>query len=151
MAKPGDLAPGFRLKAGDGTEVSLSDLRGRIVVLFFYPKDETPGCVAEACAFRDQYEAFVEAGAEVIGISSDPPESHRRFAANHRLTFPLLSDVDGEVRKKYGVAKTLGLLPGRATYVIDREGVVRHVFASQFQPTRHVREALRGMGLEGGV
>ncbi len=136
-------APDFALESAQGQQVCLSDFRGKSeVVLFFYPKDETPGCTAEACAFRDSHEAFREAGAEVIGISSDSGPSHRRFAERHGLPFLLLSDPGGEVRARYGISRTLGLLPGRVTFVIDREGVVRHMFSSQFRPSRHVGEAL---------
>ncbi|MGB7396667.1 MAG: peroxiredoxin, partial [Candidatus Macondimonas sp.] len=132
----GDKAPSFTLPTADGRQVSLSDYRGRQpVVVYFYPKDDTPGCTAEACAFRDQYEDFKQAGAEVIGISSDAPEAHAKFASKHRLPFLLLSDRDGAVRKAYGVPATLGLLPGRVTFVVDREGIVRHLFSSQFRAT----------------
>ncbi len=140
--KVGQLAPDFTLAAAGGGTVSLSDFRKREVVLFFYPKDNTPGCTAEACSFRDSFEAFRDAGAEVIGISSDTPESHRRFADRFHLPFLLVSDIDGKVREQYGVPRSFGLIPGRVTYVIDREGVVRHIFSSQFQPARHVAEAL---------
>ncbi len=144
MIGVGDLAPDFRLVAGDGRAVSLSDFRGRSeVVLFFYPRDDSPGCTAQACSFRDSHEAFQAAGAEVIGVSSDPAGSHRAFASRHRLPYLLLADSDGSVRASYGVPRTFGLIPGRVTYLIDREGVVRHVFSSQFRPTRHVTEALR--------
>lgn len=140
--RPGDPAPGFRLPDQNGEEVSLADFEGRrAVVLYFYPKDETPGCTKESCAFRDAYEDLKDAGAEVIGVSSDSPASHKRFAARHRLPFTLLSDADAALRKAYGVPATLGLLPGRVTFVIDREGTVRHVFNSQLDPARHVREA----------
>jgi peroxiredoxin Q/BCP len=117
-------------------------LRSTAVVLYFYPKDETAGCTAEACAFRDSYEVFTQAGAEVIGVSDDTVESHRSFAAHRRLPFLLLSDPGGEVRRRYGVAGWLGLIRGRVTFVIDRQGIVRHVFDSQLQATRHVSEAL---------
>lgn len=138
----GDQAPDFTLRSA-GQEVRLSDvLKQRAVVLYFYPKDETPGCTAEACAFRDSYEVFKEAGAEVIGVSGDSAESHQSFAAHYRLPFLLFADVDGDVRKRYGVRKLLGLLGGRVTFVIDRQGIVRHVFDSQTQATRHVDEAL---------
>jgi peroxiredoxin Q/BCP len=111
-------------------------------VLYFYPKDDTPGCTAEACAFRDQYEVFRDAGAEVIGISSDSAKSHQAFAARHSLPFVLLSDPAGKVRGQFGVGKTLGLFPGRVTFVMDRDGIVRHAFDSQLMATRHVSEAL---------
>jgi peroxiredoxin Q/BCP len=140
----GDPAPDFDLPSADGERVGLGQFRGRSeVVLFFYPRDHTPACTAEACAFRDSYEAFREAGAEVIGVSGDSAESHRRFAGRHRLPFRLLSDADGALRARYGVPKTLGVLPGRVTYLIDSRGVVRHIFSSQWQPARHVEEALR--------
>ena len=139
----GDKAPDFTLPSQSGETVRLADRLGlRVVVLYFYPKDNTPGCTAEACAFRDSHEAFSDAGAEVIGVSSDGAQSHEKFASKHRLPFVLLSDSKGDVRKRYGVPATLGLLPGRVTYIIDREGVVRHVFNSQFRPTQHVSEAL---------
>jgi thioredoxin-dependent peroxiredoxin len=139
----GDKAPDFTLPSQSGDEVNLGDLLAeRAVVLYFYPKDQTPGCTAEACAFRDSYDVFKEAGAEVVGISSDSVESHEGFAERNRLPFVLLSDKGGKVRKRYGVKATLGILPGRVTYVIDREHVVRHVFSSQMDTERHVREAL---------
>jgi peroxiredoxin Q/BCP len=139
----GDQAPDFSLPSAGGETVRLSDYRGKSeVVLYFYPKDDTPGCTTEACTFRDSYESFRDAGAEVIGVSSDSSDSHRGFAQKHRLPFVLLSDADGSVRKQYGVPKTLGLIPGRTTYLIDRDGIVRHVFSSQFQPLRHVAETL---------
>jgi peroxiredoxin Q/BCP len=139
----GDMAPDFTLPASTGKMVSLSDFREKSeVVLFFYPKDNTPACTAEACAFRDSHEVFKEADAEVIGISSDSEVSHRLFAMRLSLPFQLLTDSKGEVRARYGVARTLGLFPGRVTYLIDRAGVVRHVFSSQLQTSRHVQEML---------
>jgi peroxiredoxin Q/BCP len=111
--------------------------------LYFYPKDETPGCTAEACTFRDAYEDFTDAGAVVIGVSADSLSSHEKFAAHHRLPFVLISDEDGTLRRAYDVPSSmLGMLPGRVTYVIDREGKVQHVFNSQIQAKRHVKEAL---------
>ena len=139
----GDAAPEFDLADATGKRVRLADFRGtRAVVLYFYPKDDTPGCTKEACAFRDSYEAFKEAGAEVIGVSSDSEASHGKFTDKFKLPFTLVSDAGGSVRKRYGVPATLGLLPGRVTFVIDRVGVVRHVFNSQLQATKHVDEAL---------
>ncbi len=139
----GDWAPDFTLPDQTGTAVRLRDLMGRkTVVLYFYPKDQTPGCTVEARAFRDSYDAFTAAGAEVIGVSADSVASHRRFAAKQGLPFLLLSDRDGAVRDLYGVEKTLGLLPGRVTYVIDRDGAVRHVYSSQLRVMRHSRESL---------
>ena len=139
----GDAAPDFDLPDASGKRVRLSDFKGRRgVVLYFYPKDDTPGCTKEACSFRDSYEEFRNAGAEVIGVSSDSEGSHRRFAEKYRLPFLLVADARGELRKRYGVPSTFGLLPGRVTYVIDREGIVRHVFNSQLQASKHVDEAL---------
>ena len=146
----GDAAPDFDLPDASGRRVRLSEFEGkRGVVLYFYPKDDTPGCTKEACSFRDSYEEFREAGAEVIGVSSDSAASHQGFARRHRLPFVLVADEGGEVRKRYGVPSTLGLLPGRVTYVIDRAGIVRHVFNSQLQATKHVDEALASLRVEG--
>ena len=144
--QPGNPAPDFTLSDASGRTVRLADYRGKkAVVLYFYPKDDTPGCTKEACTFRDQYQDFQDAGAEVIGVSSDSTASHSKFAEKYRLPFVLVADPGGAVRKKYGVPATLGLLPGRVTFVIDREGIVRHVFNSQFQATRHVEEALTAL------
>jgi thioredoxin-dependent peroxiredoxin len=141
--KVGDPAPDFALPSSTGETIRLSDFKGRAeVVVYFYPKDNSPACSAEACSFRDSYEAFRDAGAEVIGISADSEESHRGFSDRLRLPFRLLSDRNGSVRSLFGVPKTLGLIPGRVTYLIDREGIVRHVFSSQLQPARHVAGAL---------
>jgi len=141
--KVGDAAPEFDLTDAAGKRVRLSDFRGkRNVVLYFYPKDDTPGCTKEACSFRDNYQDFTDAGAEVIGVSSDNGASHQKFTEKFQLPFTLVSDTGGSVRKRYGVPATLGLLPGRVTFVIDRDGIVRHVFNSQLQATKHVDEAL---------
>ena len=144
--KVGDQAPDFTLKSAQGDPIQLSDLlKQKPVVLFFYPKDNTPGCTKEACAFRDQYEVFQSVGAEVVGISADSEQSHQRFAAAHRLPFLLLSDVQNQVRKLFGVPSTLGILPGRVTYLIDRGGTVRHMFNSQLNFQGHVDEALQAL------
>jgi len=140
----GDTAPTFTLKSQAGEDVDLGDLIGKKeIVLYFYPKDNTPGCTAEAKAFRDHYEAFKEAGAEVIGVSSDTVDSHRDFSSKCDLPFTILSDEGGRVRKLYGVPTSLGLFPGRVTYIIDAQGKVRHIFNSQMNPTRHVEEAMK--------
>ena len=139
----GDKAPDFTLPAQSGAPVRLRYRLGeRVVVLYFYPKDDTRGCTAEACAFRDSYEAFTDAGAEVIGVSSDSVGKHAAFAGQHKLPFTLLSDEDSQVRKRYGVPAVLGLLPGRVTYVIDRRGLVRHTFNSMTNINQHVGDAL---------
>jgi thioredoxin-dependent peroxiredoxin len=139
----GDRAPDFELSATSGETVKLSSFAGKkAVVLFFYPKDDSYGCTAEACDFRDNHAQFAKAGAEVLGVSADSIASHKRFADKHRLPMTLLSDPDNVVRKSYGVKATLGLLPGRVTFVIDREGVVRYVYSSQLRFTQHVQNAL---------
>lgn len=139
----GDPAPDFSRPSHDGQRVTLGAYRGkRPVVLFFYPKDHTPVCTKEACGFRDNYGAFIEAGAALIGISGDAEDSHRRFAADQSLPYPLLSDTDGSLRALFGVPKTLGIFPGRVTYVIDREGIVRHIVNAPLSAARHIDEAL---------
>jgi peroxiredoxin Q/BCP len=139
----GDKAPDFTLPAQTGEQVRLSDrFAEHVVVLYFYPKDETRGCTAEACAFRDSHEVFAAAGAEVIGVSSDSVDKHAGFADHHKLPFTLLSDKGGVVRKSYGVPAVLGMLPGRVTYVIDRTGTVRHVFNSMTKISHHIDDAL---------
>jgi thioredoxin-dependent peroxiredoxin len=140
----GDRAPNKTLKDQHGTEVVLESLWARgIVVLYFYPKDDTPGCTAEAKGFRDDYEDFLAAGAQVVGVSSDSVDSHRRFAQKYRLPFTLLADPDGGLRRAFAVPSTLGVLAGRVTYVIDTKGVVRMVFNSQLRAKRHIVEALQ--------
>jgi len=142
--KVGDKAPDFNLPAQDGKDVSLKDYAGKkAVVLYFYPKDNTPVCTKEACSFRDQYEVFGKKDTEVIGISADSVDSHKEFADSQHLPFKLLSDKDNAVRKAYGVASTMGVMPGRVTYVIDKDGVVRLVFNSQLDAQKHVDEALK--------
>lgn len=141
--KVGEIAPNFTLTSQTGESVSLKDFQGKkCVVLYFYPKDDTPGCTAEACAFRDRYEVFKEAGAEVIGISSDNTQAHQQFATKYNLPFILLSDTGNKVRQLYGVPATLWVLPGRVTYIIDKDGVVRHIFDSMLEFQRHVEESL---------
>ena len=142
----GDEAPDFVLQNQAGEQVHLRELIGAgAVVLYFYPKDNTPGCTLEARAFQQSYERFVVAGAEIVGISSDSVASHRRFAKSEGLSFHLLSDRDGAIRRLYGVDKTLGIFPGRVTFVIDPSGIVRHIYSSQIMPTRHSHEALEAV------
>jgi peroxiredoxin Q/BCP len=138
----GDEAPDFTLKSQNVEDVTLSEFRGKKnVVLYFYPKDETPGCTREACTFRDSYELFSDLGAEVIGVSADTVESHKAFAEHYNLPFILLSDLDNRVRKLYGATSALGFISGRVTFIIDKKGVIRHVFSSQLQPEKHIEEA----------
>lgn len=141
----GDKAPDFELTDQEGKTVRLSALRGRTVVLYFYPKDDTYYCIAESADFRDHYSEFTSSNAEVMGVSSDNAESHRQFAAKYQLPFRLLSDPGGKVRRLYGVPATFGMIPGRVTYVIDGEGTVQRMVNSQFNPHSHVAEALEAL------
>ena len=142
--KVGDKAPDFTLTSSTGEQVSLKDFQGKkSVVLYFYPKDDTPGCTAESCAFRDSYEQFKEAGAEVIGVSADSQQSHEQFASKYKLPFILLSDTGNKLRQLYGVPSTLFILPGRVTYAIDKHGVVRHIFDSMMNFQGHVEESMK--------
>jgi len=147
MLQPGDLAPDFTMPTEKGEPFRLSAQRGRPVVLYFYPKDDTPGCTAEACAFRDQYQDFQDLGAAVVGVSSDSAASHQKFSRKHRLPFDLLTDADGQLRQAYQVPRALlGLLPGRVTFVIDADGRIAYIFNSLGGATDHVsktKEVLR--------
>ncbi len=145
MLQPGDTIPDVSLEGPDGKPVKLRELTSaRALVLYFYPKDDTPGCTAEACSFRDHYQDFTDAGADVVGVSGDGRDSHARFVERHKLPFTLLTDPRGEARAAFGVKPSfLGLMPGRVTFVIDRENKVRHAFDSQLRATAHVAEALR--------
>jgi thioredoxin-dependent peroxiredoxin len=141
----GDKAPSFTLPAQDGSTVSLDDFHDKkAVVLYFYPQDDKLVCKKEACLFRDSYKAFTEAGAEVFGVSSNSIESHKKFVAARHLPFKLLCDRGGQIRKMYGIPKSAGgLLPGRETFVIDRDGIIRLRFNSLLDAESHVSEALR--------
>jgi peroxiredoxin Q/BCP len=140
----GDKAPEFTLPSQMGDSVTLSEFFGKKnVVLYFYPKDESLGCTREACTFRDSYDIFTSLGAEVLGVSSQSVESHKSFATHHGLQFILLSDGENKVRQLYGVSATLGIIPGRVTYIIDKRGMVRHIFSSQSHPELHVEEAIK--------
>ena len=138
----GDRAPLIALQDADGVERRSDQLAGAPLVLFFYPKDDTPGCTAEVCAFRDSYADLVALGAQVWGVSGDGADSHRRFATRHNLPFPLLVDSGNRLRQAFGVPSVLGLLPGRVTYVIDGEGVIRRVFNNLLDGPAHRREAI---------
>lgn len=141
----GDKLPDFKLQDQNGQFFDSRSLLGKKnLVLFFYPKDDTPGCTKEACSFRDQFEVFKEVDAEVIGISGQSVESHKQFAKKHRLTYPLLTDTGNKLRKQFGVPTNLfGLLPGRVTYITNKNGEIIHIFNSQMQAEKHVDEALR--------
>lgn len=140
--KVGEKAPDFTLPSQMGDNVTISEFLGKKnVVLYFYPKDETAGCTKEACTFRDNYEQLTSLGAEVLGVSGQSVESHKSFATHYGLPFILLADVDNKVRELYGVPSTMGIIPGRVTYIINKKGIVRHIFVSQTQAQRHVEEA----------
>jgi len=141
----GDRAPLINLPDQQGTQRRSDQLNGQPLVLFFYPKDDTPGCTMEACAFRDSYADIQALGAMVWGVSGDNADSHQRFAARHNLPFPLLVDQGNRLRQAFGVPSVLGLLPGRVTYVIDGEGVIRHVFNNLLDGPAHRREALEAL------
>ena len=154
MLKEGQKAPGFRLSSAEGGSVALEDFRGKPVVLYFYPKDDTPGCTREACAFRDQYAQIGKTGAVVLGVSPDSVSSHEKFRDKYRLSFPLLSDPDKQVAKKFGAygektlygKKVVGMI--RSTFVIDGAGVVRKVFPKVRVDghAEQVLETLRALG-----
>ena len=141
----GDRAPLVVLRDADGVERRSDQLAGQALVLFFYPKDDTPGCTMEACAFRDSYADLQALGAEVWGVSGDDASSHQRFAGKHQLPYPLLVDTGNQLRRAYGVPSVLGLLPGRVTYVIDGQGVIRHVFNNLLDGPAHRREAIEAL------
>jgi len=146
LPRIGEHAPDFKLPDQNGATIRLRDLRSQgSVVIFFYPKDDTFGCTKEACRFRDDFAKFRQAGAQVVGISADSKGSHRRFAAKYDLPFTLLTDTGGRVRRQYGAAWLFGLVPRRATFTIDREGVIRGVSTSQKNFEAHVEEALRAL------
>ena len=142
--KIGDLCPHFELTDQRGKSFKSSDWIGKKkLVIFFYPKDETPGCTKEACTFRDRHEEFLEFDCQVIGISSDSVDSHKQFATKHNFNFVLLADTDKKIRKLFGVPGSLfGLLPGRVTYIIDLNGKIRGIHNSQLNPVSHIEEAL---------
>jgi peroxiredoxin Q/BCP len=140
--KVGDKAPDFTLPSQMGDNVTISEFLGKKnVVLYFYPKDETAGCTKEACTFRDNYEQLTSLGAEVLGVSGQSVESHKSFATHYGLPFILLADTANKVRELYGVPSTMGIIPGRVTYIIDKKGIVRHIFVSQTKAQRHFEEA----------
>jgi peroxiredoxin Q/BCP len=144
--KVGDKAPEFNLPSQMGDNVTLSEFLGkRNVVLYFYPKDETTGCTKEACTFRDNYEELTKLGAEVIGVSGQSVESHISFASHYGLPFILLSDEGNKIRELYGIPSSMGIIPGRVTYIIDKKGMVRHIFNSQTQAQKHVEEAKKAL------
>ena len=143
--KIGSSIPAFTLPDQNGNLFDINSvLSKKNLVIYFYPKDDSPGCTKEACSFRDQFDVFKEANAIIIGISGQSVKSHKEFAEKHRLSFTLLSDEGNKIRKQFGVpSDLLGLLPGRVTFVANKKGKVIYVFNSQTQATKHVDEALR--------
>lgn len=141
--KEGDKIPSFKAIDANGTEFDSQNYIGKSpLVIYFYPKDDTPGCTAQACSFRDNYQDFKDLGAEVIGISSDSTTSHVKFKEKFQLPFILLSDSDKKLRKLFGVPNDfLGLIPGRATYVADKNGTIQLVFDSTSAKI-HITKAL---------
>lgn len=142
--KVGDKCPIFSLKDQNNQEINIQNFIGKKnLVIFFYPKDETQGCIKEVCSFRDSHEEFKDLACEVFGISSDSTSSHKKFAEKHHLSFTLLADTKKEVRKAFGVPGNLfGLIPGRVTYVIDKKGVIRGIYNSLTDPEGHIKNAL---------
>jgi peroxiredoxin Q/BCP len=140
----GDICPSFSLLDQHGETINSSDLIGtQLLVIYFYPKDDTPACTKEACSFRDSHADFADLGCKVIGISSDSVNAHLKFAEKHRLNFTLLADINSEVRKSFGVPRALfGILPGRVTYIIDLKGTVQGIFNSMTDPSGHITHAL---------
>lgn len=144
MIRAGERAPSFSGVTADGSTVTLEDFRGKKpLILYFYPRDNTPGCTKEACSFRDHAGEIEAAGGAIVGVSMDSREAHRKFIADFQLGFPLLSDREAIICKAYGVARLGGWFPPRrVTFVIDAEGVVRRVIQSEFGIAKHVDEAL---------
>ena len=144
--KVGDKIPNFTSKDAKGNDFDSQNIVGqKPLVIYFYPKDNTPGCTTQACSFRDQYEDFKDLGAEVIGISSDTVASHLKFSKQYKLPFILLSDFDKKIRKAFGVPTGMfGLLPGRVTYVTDKNGIIKMIFDSMLA-AKHIPKALQAI------
>ncbi len=143
--KEGELFPTFTLKDENGNDFDLNRLIGvENIVLYFYPKDETPGCTKQACSFRDSFHEFQKLNCTIIGISNDTHRSHNSFKKNHQLQFKLLSDHKGIIRKKIGIPKDIfGLIPGRCTFVINKKGVIIKIIRSSINMQKHINEALK--------
>lgn len=138
--KAGDQAPDFEGPTSDGSRLGLKDFAGKKnVVLYFYPKDDTPGCTREACSFRDNLQSIRGMGAEIVGVSLDSIQSHDRFAKKYTLPFPLISDKDKRIATAYGVLKDLGLSTNRVTFIIDKNGKVAKIFP-KVDVSKHTEE-----------
>ena len=142
--KVGDQIPSFSLKDQNGN-IKTSEKLKKPLVLFFYPKDDTPGCTIEACGFRDKYDLFKILGAEVWGISNGNSQSHLDFANKNNLPYPLLCDINNILRRKFGVPKKLGFIEGRVTYIIDSNGIIIHIFEDLLNGPAHIKEAIRAL------
>ncbi|WP_372794940.1 peroxiredoxin [Lutibacter sp.] len=141
--KVGDKVPSFKLKDQNGNLFTVNNTTGKPMVIYFYPKDDTSGCTKQACKFRDEFEQFKNIDAVIIGISSDSVESHKKFEEKYSLPFTLLADINNEVRKLFGVSKSMIFLPGRVTYVVDKDGIVQYIFNSQFGAEKHIENSLK--------
>lgn len=139
----GDTVPTFSLLDQNGKMIKIDTTLGKPMIIYFYPKDDTPGCTKEACTFRDEFENFTDLGAMVIGISADSVESHKNFEEKYNLPFTLLADTENDVRKLFGVPNNLFVIPGRVTYVVNNQGIVVHVFNSQLGAKKHISESLQ--------
>lgn len=137
----GDPIPNITLKDENGVGVTINNIK-KPLIIYFYPKDETPGCIKEACKFRDEFQSFTDLGVQVFGISGDSSASHKKFKDKYHLPFTLLADTNNEVRKAFGVPKSLLFLPGRVTYVVNEKGIVTYMFNSQFGAEKHIENAL---------
>tara|TARA_B100000945_G_scaffold186662_1_gene149729 strand:+ start:18 stop:467 length:450 start_codon:yes stop_codon:yes gene_type:complete len=142
--KIGDQIPSFSLEDQNGN-IRTSYKCNKPLVLFFYPKDDTPGCTIEACGFRDKYDLFKILGAEVWGISNGDSKSHLEFANKNKLQYPLLCDQNNILRKQFGVPKTLGFIEGRVTYIINSKGTIIHIFEDLLNGPAHIKEAIRAL------
>ena len=140
----GNKVPTFTLKDQNNNDFNIEIYIGKKpMVIYFYPKDDTPGCTKEACSFRDEFEVFTDLNVEVIGISSDSVISHKKFSEKYNLPFTLLADTDKNVQKLFGVPKSLlGLVPGRVTYIVDKNGIVVHIFNSMKDTEKHITESI---------
>jgi thioredoxin-dependent peroxiredoxin len=148
--RKGEIAPLFTLPDQRGIDFNLADHIGeKNILIYFYPKDETPGCIAESCGFRDKITEFENYDCKVIGISKDSIDSHAKFAQHHNLPFTILSDSENKVRKQYGVeAVVFGMFPGRKTYLINKQGIISHIFDYQIQARKHIVESLKALADE---
>lgn len=148
MLKVGDRLPEFILNDQDNVPFDVKSVLGKPLVIFFYPKDNSPGCTAQVCSFRDQFEVFQDYGAELIGISFDSTKSHKSFSKRYRLPFKLLSDPRRKVQKLFGISKTtFGISYSRVTFVVDREATIVKVFSNTVLATAHIRASLNALKL----